>query len=46
MRKLFRGGASISTCTGYNGVGCHVALEAQYAQLFDLPPINSTTLDP
>ncbi len=23
------GGASMSLCTGYNGVGCHVALEVQ-----------------
>jgi hypothetical protein len=40
------GGASMSTCTGYNGVGCHVALEAQYSQHFDLTPINSITLNP
>jgi hypothetical protein len=39
------GGASMSLCTGYNGVGCHVALEVQEIGSFNLTHYNSVTLN-
>ncbi len=39
------GGAGMSLCTGYNGVGCHVALEGQEIGSFNLTPYNSLTLN-
>ncbi|WP_323183974.1 hypothetical protein [Streptomyces sp. NBC_01306] len=38
-------GASVSLCSGYNGVGCHPQLPAQNAQTYDLTPVNSITLN-
>jgi hypothetical protein len=37
--------ASVSLCTGYNGVGCHFFLDAQYAESANLTPYNSITLN-
>ncbi|CAM5538342.1 MULTISPECIES: hypothetical protein [Streptomyces] len=39
------GGASMSLCTGYNGVGCHLALAEQEIGSFNLTPYNSVTLN-
>ncbi|GGX62672.1 hypothetical protein GCM10010515_32920 [Streptomyces fructofermentans] len=38
------GGATMRTCTGYNGTGCEGYLPAQWGITKDLTPINSITL--
>jgi hypothetical protein len=40
------GGATMRTCTGYNGVGCEGYLGAGLHFDRDLTPINSITLQP
>ncbi|WP_330334156.1 hypothetical protein OHS33_33400 [Streptomyces sp. NBC_00536] len=40
------GGATMRTCTGYNGTGCQGYLPAGSYMVKDLTPINSITLQP
>ncbi|MER5732074.1 hypothetical protein ABT084_27720 [Streptomyces sp. NPDC002138] len=40
------GGATMRTCTGYNGTGCQGYLLAGTWMIKDLGPINSITLQP
>ena len=40
------GGATMRTCTGYNGTGCQGYLGAGWYIDKDLTPINSITLEP
>jgi hypothetical protein len=40
------GGATMRTCTGYNGTGCEGYLPQDWSINKDLTPINSITLEP
>lgn len=40
------GGATMRTCTGYDGTGCQGYLKANTYMVKDLTPINSITLEP
>ncbi|WP_433174714.1 hypothetical protein [Actinoallomurus sp. CA-150999] len=49
MLRIFNnqtGGATMRTCTGYNGTGCQGYLKAGTYMDKDMTPINSITLEP